>query len=68
MTYGELAKHIGKPKAARAVGTALGSNPVPVLVPCHRVVAATGLGGFAHDNGGFLIDTKRWLLHHEGVL
>ena len=61
MTYGELAKRIGKPKAARAVGTALGSNPVPVLVPCHRIVARTGLGGFT---GGLAIK-KRLLAAEE---
>jgi len=65
-TYGELAQTANS--AARAVGQACGDNPFPIVVPCHRVVAAAGLGGFAHDNGGFLIDTKRWLLHHEGVL
>ena len=65
-TYGELAQTANS--AARAVGQACGDNPFPIVVPCHRVVAATGLGGFAHDSGGFLIDTKRWLLHHEGVL
>jgi methylated-DNA-[protein]-cysteine S-methyltransferase len=64
-TYGELAQAANS--AARAVGQACGDNPFPIVVPCHRVVAATGLGGFAHDNGGFLIDAKRWLLHHEGV-
>ena len=47
-TYGELALRIGKPGASRAVGTACGRNPVPVLVPCHRVVASGGkLGGFS---------------------
>jgi O-6-methylguanine DNA methyltransferase len=55
MTYGELAARIGKPKAARAVGTALGANPVPLLVPCHRVVSTTGLGGFT---GGLHIKKK----------
>ena len=46
-TYGQLAKHIGKPKASRAVGAASGANPLPIIIPCHRVVAAGGkLGGF----------------------
>ena len=46
-TYGQLAKHIGKPKASRAVGAANGANPLPIIIPCHRVVAAGGkLGGF----------------------
>jgi methylated-DNA-[protein]-cysteine S-methyltransferase len=61
-TYGELAKAVGRPKGARAVGGAVGSNPVPVVVPCHRVVASNGLGGFG---GG--LPMKRWLLRLEGV-
>ena len=64
--YGEIASEIAS--AARAVGQACGSNPIPVVVPCHRVVAAAGLGGFAHQSGGFLLDVKRWLLVHEGVI
>jgi methylated-DNA-[protein]-cysteine S-methyltransferase len=59
-TYGELAALIKKPKAARAVGSACGKNPVPILVPCHRVVAGEGLGGFG---GG--LELKRWLLSLE---
>jgi methylated-DNA-[protein]-cysteine S-methyltransferase len=63
-TYGELASLIGS--APRAVGSACGANPYPVVVPCHRVVAVDGgLGGFARTRGGFFIDVKRWLLEHE---
>jgi O-6-methylguanine DNA methyltransferase len=63
-SYGEIASAIGKPKAVRAVGGACGANPVPVLVPCHRVLAANNeLGGFG---GG--LDWKRSLLKREGVL
>lgn len=63
--YGELASAIGS--SPRAVGNACGANPYPVVVPCHRVVAANGaLGGFARQRGGFLLDVKRWLLAHEG--
>jgi len=63
-SYGEIAQAIGKPKAVRAVGGACGANPVPVLVPCHRVLAANKkLGGFS---GG--LDWKRSLLAREGVL
>ena len=65
-TYGDLARDANS--AARAVGQACGDNPLPIVIPCHRVVAATGLGGFAHDSGGFLLDVKRWLLRHEGAL
>lgn len=67
-SYGELARDIGS--GPRAVGNACGANPYPVVVPCHRVVAASrsnngGLGGFACHRGGFLLDVKRWLLAHE---
>jgi methylated-DNA-[protein]-cysteine S-methyltransferase len=64
-TYGQLAKQIRN--APRAVGQACGANPFPIVVPCHRVIAASGgLGGFARHGGGFLLDVKRWLLRHEG--
>lgn len=62
-TYGELADEMGRPESARAVGQAVGANPVPVLIPCHRVVAADGrLGGFS---GG--LAAKVALLGVEGV-
>ena len=62
-SYGWVAKQIGKPKASRAVGAACGANPVPVIVPCHRVIAGDGsLGGFG---GG--LPMKRRLLRSEGV-
>jgi len=61
--YGELAERVGRPKAARAIGNALGSNPVPLLVPCHRVIRSDGsLGGF-----GCGIDVKEYLLRLEGA-
>jgi len=66
VTYGHIAKRLGS--AARAVGQACGTNPFPPIVPCHRVVSASGIGGFANNTGGFLIATKRWLLTHEGCL
>ena len=61
ISYGELAAKIGRPKASRAVGAANGSNPIPIVVPCHRVIGANGTltgygGGLAH---------KKWLLDHE---
>lgn len=65
LTYGALAQRLGS--SPRAVGNACRANPVPLLVPCHRVVAARGLGGFAGDRGGRLLAIKRWLLAHEGV-
>jgi methylated-DNA-[protein]-cysteine S-methyltransferase len=61
--YGDLARSLGS--AARAVGQACGANPFPILVPCHRDVAQHAIGGFAHARGGFLIDTKQWLIQHE---
>jgi methylated-DNA-[protein]-cysteine S-methyltransferase len=65
-TYGELARQLGS--SPRAVGQALGDNPLPILIPCHRVVAAHGhLGGFNHSRTGYSLDIKRWLLAHEGV-
>ena len=60
-SYGQLATALNKPKAARAVGTACGRNPLPIVIPCHRVVGSNGsLTGFA---GG--LAAKRWLLDHE---
>lgn len=60
-SYGQIARRAGQPNAARAVGLANGSNPIPVIVPCHRVIGADGsLTGFG---GG--LDRKRWLLAHE---
>jgi methylated-DNA-[protein]-cysteine S-methyltransferase len=64
-SYGELARELGS--AARAVGQACGANPLPLVVPCHRVLAAGGIGGFAHHEGGFHLAVKRWLLAHEGA-
>lgn len=64
LTYGELAAALRS--GPRAVGNACGANPYPLVVPCHRVVASGGgLGGFARQRGGFLLDVKRWLLAHE---
>lgn len=67
LSYGELARRMGS--APRAVGQAVGDNPIPIIIPCHRVVAADGtLGGFNHRRTGFSLDIKRWLLEHEGAL
>ncbi|MGO9876673.1 MAG: methylated-DNA--[protein]-cysteine S-methyltransferase [Acidimicrobiia bacterium] len=61
ISYGELAARVGAPGAARAVGTANATNPICLVIPCHRVVRAGGaLGGY-----GFGVDRKRWLLAHE---
>ncbi len=65
LTYGELARRLGS--AARAVGQACANNPFPLIVPCHRVTAAHGLGGFAHASDGWLLAVKRWLLAHEAA-
>jgi methylated-DNA-[protein]-cysteine S-methyltransferase len=70
VTYGSLARRLalrdGRPEiGARAIGSIMGSNPIPIIVPCHRVLAADGLGGFS---GGCGIELKRWLLTFEGAL
>jgi len=64
LSYAELARRAGAPRAARAVGQAVGANPIPILIPCHRVVRSDGgLGGFSAG-----LEIKRWLLRHEGCL
>lgn len=66
ISYGALGEAIGKPGSARAIGGAVASNPVPILVGCHRVLSATGsVTGYT---GGEGITTKLWLLAHEGIL
>jgi methylated-DNA-[protein]-cysteine S-methyltransferase len=66
-TYGQIAKKIKS--GPRAVGTACGANPYPLVTPCHRVVSAQGLGGFMKEDApGFYRQIKIWLLKHEGVL
>lgn len=63
ISYGELARRVGRPSAVRAVGLANGANPVPIVIPCHRVIGADGrLTGYG---GG--LDRKAWLLRHEGA-
>jgi len=64
-SYGEIARELRS--APRAVGQACGENPLPLVVPCHRVVAAAAIGGFAHSDRGFQLSAKRWLLEHEGA-
>lgn len=65
-TYGQVAQTMGKPRASRAVGQALGHNPVPIIIPCHRVIASDGsLGGYS---GGGGLNSKRLLLRLEGAL
>jgi methylated-DNA-[protein]-cysteine S-methyltransferase len=64
-SYGEIARRAGMPGGARAVGRLLGNNPFPIVVPCHRVVAAHGIGGFSARGGA---DTKRRILAIEGAL
>ncbi|HEY3841851.1 MAG TPA: methylated-DNA--[protein]-cysteine S-methyltransferase [Acidimicrobiales bacterium] len=62
ISYGELARRVGRPKGPRAVGQANGKNPIPIIVPCHRVLASNGIGGYG---GGLTM--KRALLAVEGV-
>ncbi len=61
-TYGDLARDLGVP--AQAIGQGCGGNPIPILIPCHRVLGASGLGGFSGRGG---VETKVWLLKHEGA-
>ena len=61
-TYGDLARALNAP--AQAVGQACGANPVPIIIPCHRILGAHGLGGFSAKGG---VETKVWLLKHEGA-
>jgi methylated-DNA-[protein]-cysteine S-methyltransferase len=64
ISYGELARRVGRPSASRAVGRANGANPIAVVVPCHRVIGANGsLTGY-----GSGLERKRWLLEHEGAM
>ena len=65
-TYSEIAAFMGS--SARAVGSACGDNRLPLLIPCHRVVAQSGLGGYMHASIGFSLKVKWWLLHHEASL
>ena len=64
-TYGEIANKLNS--SARAVGNACRKNPIQIIIPCHRVVSAQGLGGYAGETQGKQLDIKRWLLNHEGV-
>lgn len=63
-TYGSLARRLGS--GPRAVAAACRANPYAIVVPCHRVVSAQGLGGYCGHTAGPMTDIKRWLLHHEG--
>lgn len=63
MTYGEMSDRLNS--SARAVGMACGANPIPLIIPCHRVLAANGMGGYSGDGG---VETKVALLRREGVL
>jgi len=63
LTYGEIAASLNS--SPRAVGNACRRNPIPVLIPCHRVVAKNGIGGFAGQTEGDVLDIKHWLLAHE---
>ncbi len=63
LTYGQVASRIRKDRASRAVGNAVGSNPIVIIIPCHRILAGNGMGGFS---GG--IKRKEWLLEHENTM
>jgi len=68
ITYGELAVRSGTGLPARAIGSIMAANPVPLIIPCHRVLAADGLGGYSGGEPGHELETKRWLLENEGAL
>ncbi|MDO8413702.1 MAG: methylated-DNA--[protein]-cysteine S-methyltransferase [Gallionellaceae bacterium] len=63
--YGDLAVQLNS--SPRAVGQACGSNPIPIIIPCHRVTSKAGMGGFMHHSSGYALDIKRWLLAHEAI-
>lgn len=64
-TYGDIATELNT--SPRAVGNSCRSNPIPIIIPCHRVISASGIGGFSGTSGGWRLEIKRWLLQHEGV-
>ena len=64
-SYGDLAVQLQS--SPRAVGQACGANPIPIIIPCHRVVSKSGTGGFMHQRAGSALDIKRWLLAHESA-
>ena len=65
-TYGDIAARLHS--SPLAVGHACGANPLPIVIPCHRIVGKSGLGGFAGHRDGYLLEIKRWLLMHEGAI
>jgi len=65
LTYRDIARRVAS--APRAVGGACGANRLPLVIPCHRVVATGGIGGFMRTRGGAPLEIKRWLLRHEGI-
>ncbi len=65
-SYGDIAARLHS--SPLAVGQACGANPIPIVIPCHRIVGKSGLGGFANHRDGYLLDIKRWLLAHEGAI
>ena len=68
ITYAELAARSGTGVPARAIGSIMAANPVPLVIPCHRVVASDGHGGYSGGEPGHELETKRWLLENEGAL
>ena len=67
-TYRDIAAQVGRPKGMQSIGQANRHNCIPIVIPCHRVVARDGIGGYAGEAaGGSTTGTKRWLLRHEGV-
>lgn len=67
VTYGQLAEMSRTGLPARAIGSVMAANPLPIIIPCHRVVASDGLGGYSGGDPGLALETKRWLLENEGA-
>ena len=65
-TYGDIADKLNS--SPRAVGNACRKNPIQIIIPCHRVISANGIGGYAGETEGNQLNIKRWLLNHEGVV
>ena len=66
LTYLDIARQLGT--APRPVGGACGANRIPLVIPCHRVLGANGIGGFMNATSGYPLEVKRWLLRHEGAV
>ena len=67
-SYSDIARLLNNPRAVRAVGSANRKNPLPIIIPCHRIVSQSGIGGYGGHTEGAVLAIKDWLLHHEGAM